>query len=44
MRFYIVLILAAVIGYNGFVAVDGAKQSIGNRSYMIAQAIEGAAK
>lgn len=44
MRFYIVLILAAVIGYNGFVAVDGAKQTMGSYRYAQAQAIEAAGK
>lgn len=43
-RFYIVIALAAIMGYHGFMAVDGAKQAMGKRSYALAQAIDAAGR
>lgn len=44
MRFYITIALAAIIGYHGFMAVDSAKQTMGKRSYALAQAIDAAGR
>lgn len=43
-RFYVVIALAAIMGYHGFMAVDGAKQTIGKRSYVLAQTIDAAGR